>query len=179
MDSLSIALQIPSICKIATIECLKCIQRSFICGKTALYCISEIRLFALSMAGSEDGHTEIFGFLHDLGIVCLQPLFLSEVTLRDAEQFAYCIELLPVLLVTCNAVESKISSANIAMRKHVDLVESVFFATWHHSVFLSICNFLCDIFGYLNSQQLTEFNVSICSQYQSLLLFQIYTFIAL
>ena len=160
MDSLSLALQIPSISRVATIECIKCIQRSTICGKTALYCISEIRLFAISIAGSEYNHMDAHRFLNDIGIACLQPLFLSEFTSRDAEQFAYCIELLPSLLATFNSLERKLAATNVLRTRRVDLIESVFFATWHHSVFLSICNFLCDIFGYLNSQQLIEFNVS-------------------
>jgi hypothetical protein len=148
-----IVLQIPELWIRSATECIECIHQELITGRSALYCISELRL-ALnrkSRSGSTDCGdltVELFGLIE----LCLSPMLDSEKASVSTTAFAVCLELLSVLIGALHATQE-----TEAADQALDMAFSVRWAPEH---VLPLASTLSELYPFLSTEHLQSLRVS-------------------
>lgn len=157
-------LKIESISLQTSLECIRCIQTGLINGRSAIYCISEIRLAIISMGNSfalvdnnnsNDVLSDRFHYLQEIGEICISPLFDSQQDSIDVQSFASCLDLIPVIIGYIKVLQKH----NTFDYNSIDIIESIFLVKWDSKVLLCLSNTICEIYPFLKSNQASELRV--------------------
>jgi hypothetical protein len=149
---LRIALQIPQIWIRSATECIDCIHQELITGRSALYCIAELRL-ALnrkSRAGSTDTGdltVELFSLIE----LCLSPMLDAEKATVSTSAFAVCLDLLPVLIGALHATQEA-EAADQALNM-------AFSVRWAPEHVLPLASTLSELYPFLSADHLQALKV--------------------
>lgn len=151
-DCLQLLLRIPQLWFISACECIECIQLDLINGRSAIYCISELRHFigkAIRTSNSEN--EELSTQLCRLIELVMGPAVDSEKENVSSHSFSNCLDLLPVLISSLHSFnEEDIAS---------EMLDMIFSVKWECIRLVPLANILCEIYPYLNKQHLSDLKV--------------------
>ncbi len=125
-ELLVIALGLPHVARAAALECLLCINSGHISGRTAIYCISHLRVYLLSLnaqstSSSKSLHVgDVTIFLRDMVNICISPLQMSYGGTSNTDARASsaegdgglrsgCLDLLPAIMNTLSLLAKQMS----------------------------------------------------------------------
>lgn len=149
-DILHFLLQLESLQQQAIRDCVSCINSGKINGKSALYCVSELRLAINKMTvhgeTDDESHSTL---ISEIGEYCLEPLINRGEF--DLQSFTTCLELIPAVIEALHSLHEN--------ELVTDLLNSLFYVKWDLDILLPISSILCELYPYLSKDHLRLFKV--------------------
>lgn len=167
-ELLRVAMSIESIAHRAMKTVIDCIHSGQISGRSAIYCISEVRIALLSRDSSEklSDLEVLMEAIENTNLVAeqiIRPFFAAYRNQLNLQEASICLDLLPDLLNLLSYLRRKIKRS----RKYETILLDTFMLNeWHPAGFLPICCALCEIFPHLKSRHLEEFKVVLPSHFK-------------
>jgi hypothetical protein len=156
-----VAISIESIAHRAIKTVIDCIHSGQVSGRSAIYCISEVRIALLSRDSSEK--------LSDLEVLmetientktvaeqCIRPFFAANRNQLHVQEASICLDLLSDTLNLLSFLRKKVKRSR---KYETELLDTFMSNEWHPAGFLPICCALCEIYQHLKSRHLEEFKV--------------------
>lgn len=160
-ELLRVAMTIESIAHRAIRTVIDCIHSGRISGRSAIYCISEVRIALLSRDPPEklldlEFLMEAIENTKSIAEQCIRPFFAANKNQLFLQEATICLDLLPDSLSLLCYLRKK----NRRSRKYeTELLDTFMSNEWHPTGFLPICCALCEIYPHLKSRHLEEFKV--------------------
>ena len=153
-ELLRIALKIDCITERCRIACVNLIHTGKISGKSAIFCISEIRFDMLNtLAGfvsSSNHEAKVSNFanhIKDMAVCCLRPFFQD----NESSRSTVALELIPVLF---NAMDKlKQSNKKFYSKLSAEVFDNIFQSNWDLSAILPLVNMFVDLIPHMRSKQ--------------------------
>lgn len=164
-DTLHFLLMIESIWFSAALICIEHIHSNHINGRTALYCISEIRLALNRLVREVTTKREINCMINNvqkLGEACIEPIMNSGSI--NANSFSSCLELLPTIADALHHLQRQLDDFATDFDDSDpldDLICTIFLVEWDLSLLLPLSSILCELYSYLSKDNLVAFKVSV------------------
>jgi hypothetical protein len=158
-ESLYICLRVKHIMQSAMLECVRCIQSNYIAGRSAVCCISEIRISIISfLKDSTDNFSiEKIETLFNLGEIILNPL----IDVNDSinlQPYIMCLDLIPPIVSTLSMFKKKFTK-KWNEDNRIEIVDSIFFIAFTEKLILPLSNLLWEIYPFLKKKNLLAFKV--------------------
>jgi hypothetical protein len=160
-ELLRVAMSIESVTHRAIIRVIDCIHSGHVRGRSAIYCISEVRITLLSRDSSEklSDLEVLMEAIENTKLVAqriIRPFFAASGNQLHLQEACICLDLLPDSLNLLRFLRKKVKRST---KYETDLLDDLMSNEWHPAGFLPICCALCEIFPHLKSRHLEEFKV--------------------
>ena len=161
-ELLRVAISIESIAQRAIKTIIECIQNGHVCGRSAIYCTSEVRIALLCREFSRDISDkdvliEAIDNARSVAEQCIRPFFAANKNKLNLQEASICLDLFPDAINFLSFLRRKLKRC----RKHeIELLDTFMSNDWHSAGFLSICCTLCELFSHLKTRHLEEIKVA-------------------
>lgn len=160
-ELLRVAIGIDHIACRAVKTIIECIQSGQVSGRSAIYCISEVRIALLSRDTvgkfvDEDSLKEAIENIRSIAEQCIRPFFAVNKNKLHLQESSICLDLFPDAINTLSFLRKKLKRS----RKYETEVLDTFLSNeWHSAGFLPICCTLSEAYAHLKTRHLEEFKV--------------------
>ena len=153
---MQVLLKIECLQKQSIKDCLHNIKSNIIFGRNAIYCISEIRFFIISVFSESinDKKSDCIEFLHELFYICMNPFLLSS-TYEESTNCAIFLELAPVIFGCLTNNHSTLD--NNEYRK--PLIDFLLQSDWNTKSLVLIFNLMSELYIYFSPKHLKKIQV--------------------
>jgi hypothetical protein len=164
-ELLRVAISIDHIKHEAIKDVIKYIQNGKISGKSAIYCISEVRIAIFSQSSSEkltesNALLEATESICDIAEICINPFFEANTSTLHLQGASSCLDLFPavinILSTLCKRIKQKKSTQVLDTLMHPR-------NQWHPQGLLPICCAISELFIHLNLDHLEKLKVALIS----------------
>jgi len=169
-EVLRIALNIPFLSSKASIACLECIHEGIISGRSAIFCISEIRISLLSIASTnisctdnDDSIKQKATYIYEVANLIIQPFLSNNNIVSDLQSITCCLDLVPVAV---NALFNLRKQYPFLSKMDIQVINSFFDSEMPLSA--SILNILTEIYPRLRGKHLVNIKKQVIALVPSL-----------
>ena len=160
-ELLRIAISIEIIAQRAMKAVIECIQAKQINGRSAIYCISEIRIALFSRESYEkfiepDSLMDAIDNIRTLAELCITPFFTANKKPLQLQEASVCLDLFPAAINLLSSLRKRIKRCG---RYEIDVLDTFLSNKWHPTGFLPLCSIVCELFTHLQTRHLQEFKV--------------------
>lgn len=155
-EVLRIALNVSFLTSKASIACLECIHEGIISGRSAIFCISEIRISLLSLISTniscienDDNIKQKAAYVHEIANLILQPFLTNNNIVSDLQSITCCLDLIPVAI---SALFNLRKQYSFLAKMDIQVINSFFDSVVPLSA--SILNILTEIYPRLRNRHL-------------------------
>jgi hypothetical protein len=161
-ELLRVAISIESIAQRAIKTIIECIQNGHVCGRSAIYCTSEVRIALLCREFSRDISDkdvliEAIDNARSVAEQCIRPFFAANKNKLNLQEASICLDLFPDAINFLSFLRRKLKRCR---KYEIELLDTFMSNEWHSAGFLSICCTLCELFSHLKTRHLEEIKVA-------------------
>lgn len=162
-ELLRVAIGIRQIAYKAIKTIIECIQSGQVSGRTAIYCISEVRIAPLSTDAidrlvDEDSLVEAIENARSIAEQCIRPFFAANKNKLHLQESSICLDLFPDAINTLSSLRKKLRRSK---KLEIEVLDTFLSNEWHSAGFLPICCTLSEVYAHLKTRHLVELKVTV------------------
>jgi hypothetical protein len=137
---------------------IQCIQNGQINGRSAIYCISEVRIALLSRDSAENLEELMEAIERTKGVteLCIKPFFAANRNTLHLQEASICLDLFPAAINLLSSLRRRIKGSR---KYETDILDTFLSNQWHPIGFLPICCTVCELYAHMKTCHLQEFKV--------------------
>ena len=160
-ELLRIAMSIGLIAKRAMELAIQYIQAGQINGRSAIYCVSEIRIAIFNREYCQklvdaESLSDAIDNVRSVAEKCIKPFFAANKGTLHLQEASICLDLSPAAINLLSTLRKRIKRSR---KYETDILDTFFSNQWHSIGFLPLCSIVCELFVHLKSRHLQEFKV--------------------
>ena len=157
-ELLRVAMSIECIAQKAIMKVIECVQNGQINGRSAIYCISEVRVALLSRDFTDkEALSEAITDIKTIAELCIRPFYAANTNTLHLQEASVCLDLFPAVINLLSTMERK---SNVTKNRENGVLTAFMRNQWHPSGFLPLCCVVSELFDHLERHHLQEFRVS-------------------
>lgn len=160
-ELLRIAMNVGLIAQRAIKTVIQCIQVGLINGRSAIYCISEVRISLLSrdfyqkLIDSE-GLLDAIENIRVIAELCIKPFFAANKNALHLQEASICLDLFPAAINQLSSLRRRVKRSR---KYEIEVLDTFLSNQWHSIGFLPLCCTVCELYNHLKTRHLQKFKV--------------------
>ena len=173
-ELLRIAMNIRLITQRAIKTVIQCIQTGLINGRSAIYCISEVRISLIDRDSchrlvNSEALLDAIENIRVIAELCIKPFFAANKNTLHLQEASVCLDLFPAAINQLSSLRRRLRRS----RKYETEVLDTFLSNqWHSIGFLPLCCTVCELYNHLKTRHLQEFKVRVILYYSAKALYR-------